>query len=345
MKIRVILYFLICVCLAVSAAVQLQDASLSGKAPDPLPSWNDGPAKQAILDFVHATTDPSSASFSPPEERIAAFDQDGTVCVEHPLYPQVLFALDRVVALAPQHPEWKTTEPFKTVLSGDKAAIAKLTMKDLETTLSATHTGMTVDQYHTIVKDWLAKAADTRWGRPYTELVYQPMLELMQYLRDGGYKTYLVTGGGQEFVRVFSSQVYGIPPEQIIGSAVQTEFTYDKEGKGMLMRPPKLLLNDDFSGKPEDIYLFTEHHPKAAFGNSTGDQKMLEFTQAGGGDPLIMLVLHDDARREYAYGPAQGLPDTKVGTFSQGLYTEAGSKGWTIVSMKKDWKRIFPFDK
>jgi phosphoglycolate phosphatase-like HAD superfamily hydrolase len=345
MKTPVILYFPVCVYLAVSVAAQPHDPSSSGNARDPLPSWNDGPAKHAILDFVHATTDPASQNFSPPEQRIAVFDQDGTICVEHPLYTQVLFALDRVAAMAAQHPEWKTTEPFKTALSGDKTAIARLTLKDLETILSATHTGMTVDQYHTIVKDWLAKASDKRWGRPYTELVYQPMLELMQYLRDNGYKTYLVTGGGQEFARVFANQVYGIPPEQVIGSAVQSQYAYDKESRGMLMRPPKLLLNDDFSGKPEDVYLFTEQHPKAAFGNSTGDQRMLEYAQAGGGTPLIMLVLHDDAQREYAYGPAQGLPDTKVGTFSQALFTEAGSKGWTVISMKKDWKRVFPFDK
>ncbi|HZM09536.1 MAG TPA: HAD family hydrolase [Candidatus Limnocylindrales bacterium] len=315
------------------------------QARDSLPSWNDGPAKQAILTFVKVTTDPASPSFVPPEQRIATFDQDGTTWVEHPMYTQFIFAFERVAELAPQHPEWKTTPPFQAVLTDDKAAMAKFTMKDLETILVATHTGMTVDQFQDIVKDWLAKAKDQRWHRPYTDLIYQPMLEAMQYLRDNGYKTYIVTGGGQDFVRVYGEQVYGIPPEQVIGSALETQYIYNKEGQGILMRPPKLLLNDDFSGKPEDIYLFIGRHSKVAFGNSTGDQQMLEYTQAGGGAPLMMIVLHDDAQREYAYGPAQGMPDTKVGTFTQALYDEAKSKGWFVISMKDDWKRIFAWEK
>ena len=261
------------------------------------------------------------------------------------MYTQFIFAFERVADLAPQHPEWKTTQPFQAVLTGDKAAMAKFTMKDLATIMVATHTGMTVEQFQDIVKDWLAKARDKRWDRPYTDLTYQPMLEAMQYLRGNGYKTYIVTGGGQDFVRVYGEQVYGIPPEQVIGSALETQYTYNKEGQGILMRPPKMLLNDDFSGKPEDIYLFIGRHSKAAFGNSTGDQQMLEYTQAGGGAPLMMIVLHDDAQREYAYGPAQGLPDTKVGTFTQALYDEAKSKGWFVISMKNDWKRVFAFEK
>jgi len=311
---------------------------------DPLPSWNDGAAKQAIIKFVRDTTTPSSPNFVPPEQRIAAFDQDGTMWVEHPLYTQLVFALDRVAALAPKHPEWKTTQPFQTVLSGDKAAIAKLTMKDLEAIVMATHTGMTVDQFQVIVKEWISKTKNPRWNRPYTELVYQPMLEVMKYLRANGYKTYIVTGGGQDFVRVYAEHVYGIPPEQVIGSALETHYTYNSQGQGILMRPPKLIINDNFSGKPEDIYLFTGLHSKAAFGNSTGDRQMLEYTQAGGGAPLMMLVLHDDAQREDAYGPAKGLPDTKVGSFTQALYDEAKSKGWIVISMKNDWKRIFAFE-
>jgi hypothetical protein len=295
----------------------------AAQAQDPLPSWNAGPAKQAILNFVKVTTDPASSSFVPPAERITAFDQDGTTWVEHPMYTQFIFAFERVGELAPQHPEWKTTEPFQSVLSGDKEAMAKLTMKDLETIMVATHTGMTVDQFHAIVQSWMASAKDQRWHRPYTELVYQPMLEVMQYLRANGYKTYIVTGGGQEFVRVYAEKTYGIPPEQIIGSAIDAQYTYNQEGQGILIRPPKLLLNDNFAGKPQDIYLFTGRHSKAAFGNSTGDQQMLEYTQAGGGAPLMMIVLHDDAVREYAYGPAQVLPDTTVGTFTQALYDEA----------------------
>jgi hypothetical protein len=319
--------------------------AVAAAAQDPLPSWNDGPAKQAILKFVRITTDQSSPNFVPPEQRVATFDQDGTTWVEQPMYTEVVFSLDRIVELAPQHPEWKATQPFAAVISGEKAAMAKFTMKDLEAIIVASHAGMSVEQFNVIVKDWLAKAQDPRWHRPYTELIYQLMLELMQYLRANEYQTYIVTGGGQEFVRAYAERVYGIPPEQIIGTAIDAQYTYNKEGQGILMRPPKLLLNDNFSGKPEDIYLFTGRHSKAAFGNSTGDQQMLEYTQAGGGAPLMMLVLHDDATREYAYGPAQGLPDSKVGTFTQALYDEAKSRGWTVISMKNDWKRIFAWEK
>ena len=264
---------------------------------DPLPSWNNGAAKQAILNFVHTTTDQSGPNYVPPDQRFATFDQDGTTWVEHPIYTQVAFTLDRVRELAPQHPEWKTTEPFKSVITGDKAAMAKFTMKDFETIFAATQSGMTVEAFQTIAKDWLATAKDPRWHRPYTELIYQPMLEVLQYLRANGYRTYIVTGGGQDFVRAYAQQVYGIPPEQIIGSAVATKYTYDAAGKGVLVRPPKLLLNNNFSGKPEDIYLFIGRHPEAAFGNSTGDQQMLEYTQAGSGATLEMIVLHDDAAR------------------------------------------------
>ena len=312
---------------------------------DPLASWNDGPAKSAIRAFVRATTDRASPKFVLPAERIATFDQDGTLWVEHPMYTQVIFAFDQVVALAPRHPEWKTTAPFKAVLAGDKAAMAKFGLKDLEQIFVATSTGMDVEEFRTEASNWLAQAKQPRWNRPYTELIYQPMLELMGYLRANGYKTYIVTGGGQEFVRAYAQQVYGIPPEQIIGSAIETEFKYAEDGKAVLMRPPKLLLNDNFSGKPQDIYLFTGRRPYAAFGNSTGDRQMLEYTQAGDGARLMMLVLHDDASREYAYGPATGLPDSKVGTFAQGLYDEAKTGGWNVISMKNDWKRVFPFEK
>jgi haloacid dehalogenase-like hydrolase len=310
-----------------------------------LASWADGPAKKAIVEFVRVTTDKSNPKYVAPEDRIATFDQDGTTWVEHPMYTQLVFALDRVVALAPQHPEWKTTAPFSSVLSGDKAAMAKFTMKDLETILMATHTGMTPEAFQTVVKQWMATAKHPRFHKVYSEVVYQPMLEVMQYLRDHGFRTYLVTGGGQDFVRAYAQQVYGIPPEQIIGSAVATQYTYDKGGQGILMKDPQVLLDNDFAGKPEDIYLFTGKRPYAAFGNSPGDRQMLEYTQSGGGARLAMLVLHDDAVREYAYGPAQGLPDTKFGTFPQTLYNEAKSKGWTVISMKNDWKRIFAFEK
>lgn len=312
---------------------------------DPLPSWNDGAAKHAILNLVHATTDPASPTFVPAGERFATFDQDGTIWVEHPMYTQMVFAFDRVRELAPQHPEWKNTEPFKSVIAGDKAVMANFAPKDFEAIFVATHTGMTVEAFQQMARDWLATAKDPRWHRPYTDLIYQPMLEVMKYLRANGYETYIVTGGGQDFVRVYSEQVYGIPPQNVIGSAVATQYTYNKEGAGILMRQPKILLDNNFSGKPQDIYLFLGRHPQAAFGNSTGDQQMLEYTQAGPGAHLMMIVLHDDAQREYAYGPADGLPATGVGTFTQPLYDEAKSKGWIVISMKHDWKRIFSWEK
>jgi phosphoglycolate phosphatase-like HAD superfamily hydrolase len=311
---------------------------------DPLPSWNDGPAKQAIIEFVRATTYQSSPKFAPPEARIATFDQDGTLWVEHPMYAQVVYCLERVKALTEKKPELKNVEPFKTVLSGDREAIAKLSMPDLENILAATLSGMTVEQFSAEVKNWLATARHPRWNRPYTELLYQPMQELLRYLRANGYKTYIVTGGGQDFVRVYSDQVYGIPPEQVIGSAGGTEYGYDRRGRPMLTKDPKLLLNDNNAGKPEGIHLVIGRRPYAAFGNSTGDRQMLEYTGAGDGARLMMLVLHDDVKREYAYGPAQGLSDTRVGAFTQALCDEAKNKGWVVVSMKNDWKRIFAFE-
>jgi phosphoglycolate phosphatase-like HAD superfamily hydrolase len=222
---------------------------------DPLPSWNDGSAKKAILDFVKTTTDKNSSKFVPPQERIATFDQDGTTWVEHPIYSQVLFTFDRVAALAPQHPEWKTTQPFQAVLSGDKEAMAKFSLKDIEALVFATHTGMTTEAFQSIVKAWMANARHPRFHAPYSQMVYEPMLEVMSYLRDNGYKTYIVTGGGQAFVRAYAQQVYGIPPEQVIGSAPTTRYEY-QDGQGILMRQPRLLLNNDLAGKPEDIYLF-----------------------------------------------------------------------------------------
>jgi phosphoglycolate phosphatase-like HAD superfamily hydrolase len=310
----------------------------------PLGSWNEGPAKQAILDFVRATTDQSSSKFVPPEQRIATFDQDGTLWVEHPVYSQVVYCLDQVPALAEKDPKLKNVEPFKTVLSGNREAIAKLSLHDLEKILFATLSGVSVDDFEAEVKKWLAGAKDGRWNRPYTDLIYQPMLEVMQHLRSNGFKTYIVTGGGQDFVRVYSERVYGIPPEQVVGSAEGTKYGYQKDGTPFLTKEPKLLLNDDNAGKPEGIHLMIGRRPYAAFGNSTGDRQMLEYTGAGDGARLMMLVLHDDGQREYAYGPAQGLPGTKVGTFTQELYDEAKKKNWTVISMKDDWKRIFAFD-
>jgi len=311
---------------------------------DPLPSWNEGPAKQAIVEFVHATTDKASQKYVPPEERIATFDQDGTLWVSHPMYTQVMFCLDRVPAVVKAKPELAKVEPFKTVLSGNREAMAKLSMQDLEKILAATLTGMSVDEFSAEAKKWIETARDPRWKRSYTELTYQPMLEVLQYLRAKGFKTYIVTGGGQDFVRAYSERVYGIPPEQVVGTAGGTKYGYDKSGKPFLTKEPKLLLNDDHAGKPEGIHLMIGRRPHAAFGNSTGDRQMLEYTGAGDGARLMMLVLHDDAKREYAYGPAQGLPDTKVGTFTQALYDESKKDGWLVISMKQDWKKIFTWE-
>jgi phosphoserine phosphatase len=311
---------------------------------DALSSWNDGPAKQAIVKLVQATTDASSPKFVPPEERIATFDQDGTLWVEHPMYSQVVYCLDRVPALVKEKPELANVEPFKTVLSGDLEAIAKLPKDDLIKLLAATLTGMSVDQFQAEAKAWLETAKDPRWKRPYTELTYLPMGELMKYLRDNGFKTYIVTGGGQDFVRVYAERVYGIPREQVVGTAGAVKYGYDKDGRPFLTKEPKLLLNDNDAGKPEGIHLMIGRRPYAAFGNSTGDRQMLEYTKAGDGERLAMLVLHDDDKREYAYGPALGLPDTKVGTFTQDLYDEATKQGWVVISIKNDWKRIFAFE-
>jgi len=325
--------------------VTLTVLSLSlARAQEPLSSWNDGAAKQAIVEFVKATTAQGSPQFVPPEERIATFDQDGTLWVEHPMYTQIVYCLERVPALVKTRPELKNKEPFKTVLSGNQEAIARLSTNELVEILAATMTGMSVDEFSAEAKQWITEAKHPRWKRPYTELTYQPMQEVLQYLRANGYKTYIVTGGGQDFVRVYAEQVYGIPPEQVVGTAGGTKYGYDKSGKPFLTKEPKLLLNDNNAGKPEGIHLMIGRRPFAAFGNSTGDQQMLEYTKAGAGARLAMIVLHDDAEREYAYGPAQGLPDTKVGTFTQALYDEAKKNGWTVISMKNDWKTIFPFE-
>jgi len=311
---------------------------------DPLPSWNDGAAKQAIMAFVKETTTPGSPTFVPEPERIATFDQDGTLWVEKPMYSQVIYCLDRVPVVVKEKPELANVEPFKTVLSGDREAMARLSMDDLEKILMATLTGMTVEEFRVEASKWLDSARDPRWKRPYTELTYQPMQEVLRYFRANGYKTYIATGGGQDFVRIYAERVYGIPREQVVGTAGDTHYGYDKDGKPVLTKEPKLLLNNDKAGKPEGIHLMIGRRPVAAFGNSIGDREMLEYTKAGSGARLAVLLLHDDAVREYAYGPAQGLADSKVGTFTQALYDEAIKNGWTVISMKNDWKRIFAFD-
>jgi phosphoglycolate phosphatase-like HAD superfamily hydrolase len=329
--------------LAAFGATEPAAIAQSGTPVSPLASWNDGPAKQAILNFVHAATDPAEKTFVPIEARIATFDQDGTLWVEHPLYTQGMFALDRIRVMAPHHPEWQRVEPFKTVISGNPSALGSLTEKDWPEIIGVTHAGMTNDAFMDIVSEWLQKAEHPRFRRPYTQLVYQPMLEVMAYLRASGFKTYIVTGGGQEFVRVYAEHVYGIPPEQVIGSSIVNHYQMIG-GRPVLMRMPKPFFIDDDDGKAIGINMFIGKRPYAAFGNSNGDRAMLDWTGAGAGARLEMLVHHDDPAREYAYGLAGNLPDTKVGTFSDALMAESKSRGWTVISMKNDWKRIFPFD-
>jgi phosphoglycolate phosphatase-like HAD superfamily hydrolase len=313
-------------------------------AGDALPSWNDGPAKQAIIEFVQTTTDKSSPKFVPPERRIATFDNDGTLWPSHPMYTQLAFALDRIRALAPQHPEWKTKQPFKAVLDNDLEAVAAAGEKGLVELVMASHAGMSTAEFESIVADWLAKARHPRFKRPYTELAYQPMLELLTYLRANGFKTYIVSGGGVEFMRPMTQKVYGIPPEQVVGSTIKTRYE-NRDGKPVLMRLPEIDFIDDKAGKPVGINKFIGKRPIAAFGNSAGDREMLEWTGAGDGPRLMMLVFHDDAKREYAYGPANGLADTKFGTFPPSLMEEAKKQGWVVISMKNDWQRIFAFEK
>jgi phosphoglycolate phosphatase-like HAD superfamily hydrolase len=312
-------------------------------APDPLPSWNDGTAKRSIIDFVRATTDQSGKDYVSPADRIATFDQDGTLWVEHPLYAQAMFALHRIHEAAPQHPQWSTTEPFKSVLTGKLVALSALTEQDWFEIVAVTHSGMSTEDFPPLVRDWLETARDPRFKRPFTDLVYQPMIEVMSYLRSNGFLTYIVTGGGQDFVRVYAQRIYGVPPERVVGSQGATQFE-SNGGKPVLMRLPKVSFIDDGPGKAIAIQRVIGKHPLAAFGNSDGDRQMLEWTSAGNGTRLAMLLRHDDAQREYAYGPAGGLPETRVGTFSESLLQEAGTKGWPVISMKNDWKRVFAFD-
>jgi len=313
------------------------------RASDPLPSWNDGDTKAAIVDFVAAVTDESNENYVPPPERIATFDNDGTLWPSHPMYIQLAFALDRIKGLAPKHPEWKTKQPFKAVLDNDLKALAAAGEKGLVELIMASHAGMSTAEFEAIVTDWYDKARHPRFKRRYTELAYQPMLELLAFLRANGFKTYIVSGGGVEFMRPMTEAVYGIPPEQVVGSTINTKYEV-KDGTPVITRLPEVDFIDDKTGKPVGINKFIGKRPIAAFGNSAGDREMLEWTGAGGGAWLMMLVFHDDETREYAYGPAEGLPDTKFGAFPQSLMDEAKDKGWVVISMKDDWARIFSFD-
>jgi phosphoglycolate phosphatase-like HAD superfamily hydrolase len=324
-------------------AISLASFTLA-RAADPLPSWNDGPAKQSINNFVKKVTTPGSPEFVPVAERIAVFDNDGTLWCEQPIPVQLYFALDRVKALAPQHTEWKTKEPFKKLLGTRKEEQVAVTDHELMEILMATHTGMTTVEFEQIVKDWIATAKHPKTGKHFTDMTYEPMLEVLAYLRANGFKNFIVSGGGIEFMRPWTEAVYGIPPEQVIGSSVKTKFEL-RNGQPVIVRLAEFNFNDDQAGKPVAINQHIGRRPIAAFGNSRGDQEMLEYTQGGSGPRFELIVLHDDAAREYAYGPAQGLPDVKLGAFTQAVYDEAQKSGWTIVSMKNDWKTVFPPEK
>lgn len=304
----------------------------------PLPSWKDSKPRTALLDFVACAINPDCGSYIPPEERIAVFDNDGTLWCEQPLYTQVTFALDRVKALAPKHPEWKEQEPFAAVLKGDVKAVMAGGEKALLEILAATHAGMTPEEFETIVKDWLATAKHPRFKRPYTEVVYQPMLELLEYLRDNGFKTYIVSGGGVEFMRAFSLKTYGIPPEQVIGSSIKLKYEL-RDGQPILMRQPEVDFIDDKAGKPVGIQKFIGRRPVLAFGNSDGDYEMLRWTTAGKGPRLGLLVHHTDAEREYAYDR-----ESHIGKLDR-AWQEADDRGWQLVDMKNDWSQIFPATK
>jgi phosphoserine phosphatase len=319
----------------VSLLLSIAPALAASASADPLPSWNDGPAKRSIVAFVGQVTQQGSPDFVPPPERIATFDNDGTLWGEQPLYFQLAFALDRVKALAPLHPEWREKEPFASLLKGDvKGALAGGERAIVEIVM-ASHTGMTTDEFERIVQEWVATARHPRFKRPYTEVVYQPMLELLAYLRANGFRTYIVSGGGIEFMRPWAERVYGIPPEQVIGSSIKTKFEM-RDGKPVLTRLPEIDFIDDKAGKPVGIHKFIGRRPILAFGNSDGDREMLQWTAAGSGLRFAGLVHHTDAEREWAYDRK-----SSIGKLDQAL-DEALAKGWTVVDMRKDWNVIFP---
>ncbi|UCG31979.1 MAG: haloacid dehalogenase-like hydrolase [Phycisphaerales bacterium] len=306
-------------------------------AADPLPSWNDTATKQAIITFVEKVTTEGSPDFVPPAERIATFDNDGTLWAEQPMYFQAFFIFDRIKALAPKHPEWKDTEPFASVLKGDlKSALAGGEHALIEMAM-ATHAGTTTEEFEKIVADWIATARHPKTGRLLTEMVYQPMLELLAYLRANGFKTFIVSGGGIEFMRVFAEEVYGVPPEQIIGSSIKTRFEI-RDGRPVLVRLPELNFIDDKAGKPVGIQMHIGRRPVAAFGNSDGDLQMLQWTAAGKGTRFCLYVHHTDAEREWAYDR-----ESSIGRLDKGL-DEAKARGWTVVDMKRDWRRVFAFE-
>jgi phosphoserine phosphatase len=303
---------------------------------DPLPSWNDGPNKQAILDFVAAVTEEGGDRFVPEEDRIATFDNDGTLWVEQPNYAQGFFAFAQIKTLAAQHPEWQTEQPFAAILAGDQEAMKQFSEEDIGKIVAASHTGMTTDQFDEYAEAWIATARHPRYDRLFTETIYQPQLELLYYLRANGFQTFIVSGGGIDFLRTFAAETYGIPPSQTVGSSAKVTYSLE-DGVPTLTKQPEVNSNDDKEGKPVNIHLHIGQKPILAFGNSDGDQQMLEYTDSGDGPRLMLLVHHDDAEREYAYDR-----DSKIGKLDT-AWDEAVAKGWNVVSMKDDWNRIFPF--
>ena len=322
--------------LAVAPAVigPLRSTSASAQGADPLPSWNDGATKQSITNFVARVTTQGGPDFVPADQRIATFDNDGTLWIEQPMYVQLAFILDRVKALAPQNPGWKTKQPFQAVLDGDMKAVAASGEKGLMQLMAVTHAGMTSEEFAKIASDWIASARDQRFKRPYTELVYQPMLELLAYLRANGFKTFIVSGGGIEFMRPWAEKIYGIPPEQVVGSSIKTRFEM-RDGRPILFRLPEINFIDDKAGKPIGINQHIGRRPIAAFGNSDGDLEMLQWTTMSGGVRLGLIVHHTDAEREYAYDRK-----SHIGKLDKALDAAAINK-WTVVDMKNDWKRVF----
>lgn len=301
---------------------------------DPLPSWNDTAPKKSIVAFVEKVTRESSSDFVPPNERIATFDNDGTLWAEQPMYFQLAFVFDRVKTMAPEHPEWKTKEPFASLLKGDMKGVAAEGEKGAMVMLAATHTGMTTEEFAKSVTDWIVTAKHPKTGRPYIEMVYQPMIELLAYLRANGFKTFIVSGGGIEFMRPWTEKIYGIPPEQVVGSSGKLKLEM-RDGKPVLIKLPEVNLIDDKAGKPVGIQMHIGRRPIAAFGNSDGDQQMLEWAAAGNGARFCLIVHHDDAEREWAYDR-----ESHVGKLDK-AWDEATAKGWTVVSMKEDWKTVF----
>lgn len=321
--------------MAVLVTLLLFSATAGSVQADPLPSWADGPARQAITTFVTDVTNAGGPDFVPPAQRIAVFDNDGTLWVEQPMYVQLAFVLDRLRELAPEHPEWRETQPFKAAVEGDMKTLGEAGMEGLMQLLMATHAGMTSEAFEMIALDWLGAARHPRFGRPHTGLVYQPMLELLDYLRDNGFKTFIVSGGGVDFIRPWTERVYGIPPEQVVGSQIAQRFEL-RDGRPVLVREPEIAFVDDKAGKPVGIQRHIGRRPILAFGNSDGDLQMLQWTTGAGGRSLGLILHHTDAEREYAYDR-----ESHFGKLEKALDL-APQNGWVVVSMKDDWRQIFP---